>query len=150
MKHHRTETLAQTRDTDSQSGPPESRHANMDIHQQQQFIFFLQTATERHVVRLEERFRGTDNALQHIRDHPDGEGLLMTEFVDALFADFLLYNADGACFVLRSLPNRTVQPPVTADTVEQTLVTMAKQLFTELLLQKTIESLEQRSGYQSI
>jgi hypothetical protein len=39
---------------------------------------------------------------------------------------------------------------VASGNVETMLVEMAKQLFGELMLQKTIESLEQHSGYQSV
>jgi hypothetical protein len=35
-------------------------------------------------------------------------------------------------------------------TVETTLIAMAKRLFADLLLQKTVETLEQHSGYQPV
>ncbi len=121
----------------------------MDLYQQQQFGFFLQTATERYVARLEERCRGADGALESLRQDPNGEGAALDSFTDAVFDDFLLNNVEGACFILQALPKR--QTSITAPgTVETTLIAMAKQLFAELLLQKTIESLEQHSGYQSV
>ncbi len=121
----------------------------MDLYQKQQFGFFLQTATERYVARLEERFRGAEGALEVVKQiSGDGE-VGSREFVDAVFEDFLLNNVEGACFILQSLPQRTVEPH-RPGTVEVTLIEMAKSLFEELLLQKTIESLEQHSGYQSI
>ena len=46
----------------------------MDLYKQQQFGFFLQTATERYVARLEERFRGAEAARQMIAEDPNGEG----------------------------------------------------------------------------
>ena len=119
----------------------------MDLYQKQQFGFFLQTATERFVARLEERFRGADGALEHVR--ADAEAALLTDFTDAVFDDFLLNNVEGACFVLQALATRKVEP-VEGDTVDAILVGMAKKLFAELLLQKSIESLEQHSGYQSV
>ncbi len=42
----------------------------MDLYEKQQFSFFLQTATERCVTRLEERFRGPDAALEHLQADP--------------------------------------------------------------------------------
>ena len=121
----------------------------MDLYQQQQFCFFLQTATERFVARLEERFRGADSALEQIKSDRHSEELRLDEFVDAVFEDFLLNNAAGACFVLQSLAQRTIDS-VEGGSVEATLITMAKRLFRELMLQKTIEALELHSGYQSV
>lgn len=121
----------------------------MDLYQQQQFGFFLQTATERYVARLEERFRGADGALEKLRLDANAEGVWLDEFTEAVFEDFLLNNVGGACFILQSLANRRIEA-TQAGRVEETLVAMAKALFAELLLQKTIESLEQHSGYQSV
>ena len=47
----------------------------MDLHQRQQFDFLLQTATERFVARLEERFRDAEPALVKLRAEPDGDGV---------------------------------------------------------------------------
>lgn len=121
----------------------------MDLYQQQQFGFFLQTATERYVARLEERFRGADGALRNLHDDSDGEGVWLTRFTEAVFEDFLLNNVEGSCFVLMALATRRVDA-TEAGTVEGTVIEMAKKLFAELLLQKTIESLEQHSGYRSV
>jgi hypothetical protein len=122
---------------------------NMDLYQQQQFGFFLQTATERFVARLEERFRGADGALEMLRRDPDAEGVQLHGFTDAVFEDFLLDNVEGSCFILQALAKRNFEAPVEG-TVENTLIIMAKTLFAELLLQKTIELLEQHSGYQPV
>lgn len=121
----------------------------MDLYQQQQFGFFLQTATERYVARIEERFRGPNTALEKVKMDPNAEGVWLDEFVDAVFEDFLLNNIAGACFVLQALAKRNIES-VEPGNVETTLVAMAKKLFSELMLQKTIESLEQHSGYQSV
>ncbi len=121
----------------------------MDLYQKQQFGFFLQTATERFVARMEERFRGADGALKSINESSSGEVALLNDFTDAVFEDFLLNSVEGACFVLQALPTRSVES-VDGGTVEATLISMAKKLFAELLLQKTVESLEQHSGYQSV
>jgi hypothetical protein len=126
----------------------------MDLHQRQQFDFLLQTATERFVARLEERFRGAEPALARLRGSPDGEGVWLGAFVDAIFQDFLLDDVDGGCFVLRSLPKRSVDwqtaALASAGTVEQGVGALARGLFAELLLQKAVEALEQHSGYQPV
>ncbi len=121
----------------------------MDLYKQQQFGFFLQTATERYVARLEERFRGAGGALDALRENAGAEGARLSEFTDAVFEDFLLNNVEGSCFVLQALAKRKVESSH-GDNVETTLINMAKELFAELLRQKTIESLEQHSGYQSV
>jgi len=126
----------------------------MDLHQRQQFDFLLQTATERFVARLEERWRGAESAIEKLRGEPDGEGVWLGTFVDAIFQDFLLDNVDGSCFVLRSLPRRSIESQrsalAAAGTVEQGVAALARGLFAELLLQKAAEALEQHSGYQSV
>ena len=121
----------------------------MELYQQQQFGFFLETATERFVTRLEERFRGPDKALESVQQDPEADGVWLRQFTDAVFDDFLLNNHEGACFVLQSLAKRRVTD-VEAGTVESTLIALAKKLFAELLLQKTVETLEQHSGYQPV
>tara|TARA_R110002049_G_scaffold285698_4_gene466957 strand:+ start:73731 stop:74096 length:366 start_codon:yes stop_codon:yes gene_type:complete len=121
----------------------------MDMYQRQQFGFFLQTATERYVARLEERFRGADGALEILQRSPVADETGLDCFTDAVFEDFLLNNVDGACFILQSLAGRRVES-IESGSVEETLVIMAKTLFADLLLQKTIETLEQHSGYQSV
>ncbi len=124
----------------------------MDLHQRQQFEFLLQTATERFVARLEERHRGPEAAIARMK--ADREKVWATEFVEAIFEDFLLNGADGACFVLRALPKRSIEPHraacEAADTVEDLVVGLAKGLFADLLLAKTFEVLEQHSGYQPV
>ena len=126
----------------------------MDLHQRQQFDFLLQTATERFVARLEERHRGTDAALAVLRGAPAATTAAVDEFVAAIFADFLLDNADGAAFVLRSLPKRSIVAHRGAvagsATVEEALAALARGLFAELLLLKSLEALQQHSGYQAV
>ena len=126
----------------------------MDLHQRQQFDVLLQTATERFVARLEERHRGAEAALVKLRAAPAAEGIWLDDFTAVIFQDFLLDNADGAAFVLRSLPKRPIEGHRAAirdaDTVEAVLVALAKGLFGDLLLRKSLEALEQHAGYQSV
>lgn len=121
----------------------------MDLYARQQFEFFLQTAVERFVERLEQRFRGASGALTALREDPDQESVWLDGFVDAVFEDFLLNNPDGSTFVLRAMPRRST-PPLEAGTVEKVLGELAQRLFRELLLQKSIEALEQHSSYQPV
>jgi hypothetical protein len=124
----------------------------MDLYQRQQFDTLLQTATERFVARLEERHRGAEQALSQLAS--DTKDAWVAQFVEAVFEDFLLNSVDGACFVLRSLPRRPVEPHrgqiAAAGTVEELTLGLAKSLFSELLLRKTVESLEQHVRYQSV
>ncbi|QJW94961.1 hypothetical protein [Frigoriglobus tundricola] len=118
----------------------------MDLHERQQFDFLLVTAVERFVERLEQRNEGAANALARLRADPEQTGVGLTEFVRAVFNDFLLGNPDGACFVLRALPRRRVDRPA-AGTVEEVLMGMAAEAFGGLLKQKTEERLEQHAAY---
>ena len=126
----------------------------MDLHQRQQFDFLLQNATERVVARMEERCRGADAALARLRDDSEAARTSLGDFVAALFLDFLLDNIDGACFVLRSLPRRSIelQRPALqrAGTTEEAMVALARGMFGELLLARALEALEQRAGYQPV
>ncbi len=124
----------------------------MELYERQQFDFLLQAAVERYVERLEQRNQGALNALDRLRQDRDSEGIWMTEFVDAIFEDFLLANSGGAAFLLRSLASRRI-PAVSSkpgQTVEQFLIHSAKAVFTELFLQKTEECLEQHASFEAV
>ncbi len=120
----------------------------MDAHERQQFDFLLATAVERYVERLEQRNEGATNALNRLRQNPEHDGIRLREFVSAVFADFLLDNPDGACFILRALPRRPIDSPP-AGPVGGMLQAMAAAAFGELLRQKTEESLEQHAAYSA-
>jgi hypothetical protein len=126
----------------------------MDLHQRQQFDVLLQTATERFVARIEERHRGAERALEALRADPTATTAALATFVAAIFHDFLLDDADGAAFVLRAVPRRSIAAhrAALADTatVEDLLAALARGLFAELLLTKALESLEQRAGYEAV
>ncbi len=121
----------------------------MDLHERQQFDLLLQLAVERYVERLEQRNEGADNALARMRADPQGEGIWLNQYLEAIFQDFLLNTTDGAAFVLRALPKRKlVAPP--PGTVDSMLAAMARSALGELLRQKTDEELERRSNYQAV
>jgi hypothetical protein len=121
----------------------------MDLHERQQFDLLLQLSVERYVERLEQRNEGAENALYRLRSAPHGEGVWLSQFVDAIFQDFLLNTPDGAAFVLRALSSRRTHAPK-AGTVESMLKNMSENAFADLLRQKTEEELERRMSYQAI
>lgn len=121
----------------------------MDLHERQQFDLLLHTAVERYVERLEQRNEGAENALLRMRANPEGDGIWLSQFVDAIFSDFILKTPDGAAFVLRALPKRTIAAPP-AGTIESMLYAMSASAFADLLRQKTEEELERRSSYQAV
>jgi len=121
----------------------------MELYQKQQFDFLLNTAVERFAERIEQRNQGSLQALKNLRQDPECEGVSLSQFVDALFRDFLLDNADGACFILRALAARRVAHSGSG-TIEEALLSLARSSFAELLKQKTEEALEQRLVFQPV
>jgi hypothetical protein len=121
----------------------------MNLHEQQQFDFLLATAVERYVERLEQRNEGAENALRRLREDPEGEGIWLGRFTEAIFQDFLLDNPAGCCFVLTALARRPAAF-VKGGTVAEVLSQLAKAAFAELLRRKTEEVLEQHVGYQAM
>lgn len=121
----------------------------MHLHEKQYFDFLLATAVERFVERLEQRNEGAENALPRLRDDPNGPGIWLDEYTDAIFRDFLLDNVAGACLVLSALSRRqaAATPP---DRIENTLLLMAKRAFADLLHAKAEEILEQHIAYSSL
>lgn len=118
----------------------------MQLHERQQFDFLLATAVERYVDTLIQRNEGAANALTRLQQNPNGEGIWLDRYVTAIFQDFLLDNAAGACFVLQALARQSARAPA-AGSVETMLLALAKTAFAELLRQKTAEFLEQESMY---
>lgn len=135
----------------------------MQLFEQQQFEFLMQTAVERFVERSEQRFQGAATALERWKQQPQQLADWLGGFCDAIFEDFLLNNADGACFVLRAMaqhqlqvsgsdPADKCQAPAIGEhaTVEGHLIELAKALFRRLLYRKTLETLELHSSYQAV
>src|SRR5271168_4002509 len=100
----------------------------MDLHERQQFDLLLQLSVERYVERLEQRNEGAENALYRLRAAPQGEGIWLSQFVDAIFQDFLLNTPDGAAFVLRAMAQRTVFAPPSG-TIESMLDAIARNAY---------------------
>ena len=122
----------------------------MDLHLRQQFDVLLGTAGEAFVERIVQRCAGQANALAALTRDRNAEGVWLDDFVDALFADQCLDNAEGAAWVLTALKAR----PMTAAregagvaTVEQVLVGQAKAVFADLLHAKVVEAMNRASVY---
>jgi hypothetical protein len=122
----------------------------MELHERQQFDFFFNAAIERFVDRIEQRCGGPVPALARLRESPEAEGVWLSEFVQALFADFLYDNAAGACFILQALARRPspVLDVQTSGSIDATLQSMARAAFGTVLAAKTEEALEQRLAFQ--
>jgi len=117
------------------------------LHEEQQFQFLLFTAVERYTERLEQRCGGSSAALRRLRHEPDGEGIWLTQFAEAIFNDFLLNNAAGACFVLRALSSQPA-PPAAGSTIDAHLQSLARAAFAAVLQSKTEESLERNAMFE--
>jgi len=115
----------------------------MELYKRQQFEFLLVTAVDRYVDRLIQRNQGAETALAKLREAPQGDGIWLDQFVDALFEDFLLNNIGGACFVLQALAKQVVAAPPSGQ-IETVLIAMARDAFSDILRRKTEEVLEQQ------
>jgi hypothetical protein len=128
----------------------------MDVHQRQQFDTLLGDAGEAFVERIVQRCAGQDNALAALSRDRNADGVWLDEFVDAVFADGCLDNAEGAGWVLGALKTRPLDVAALAlpaggsgapATVEQVLVTLAKSAFGDLLHAKVLEAMNRASVY---
>ncbi len=120
----------------------------MELYERQQFDFLLQTSVERYVERIEQRNEGPGNALTRLRADRESPGIWLSQFVDAVFDDFLINNLEGACFVLRALSSRPAPELPAQRSVEKTLLAASKQVFADLFYQKTEECLEQHAAFE--
>ncbi len=118
----------------------------MEAYQRQQFDLLLMMAVDRFVERMVQRCAGAEAALVRLRADPQGEGIWLDRFVQAIFQDFLLDNPAGACFVLQALAGKTIPPPA-AGSIELMLQTMARRAFADVLALRSEEALEQMIGY---
>lgn len=112
----------------------------MDSYQHRQFDVLLHSTADRFAGRITRRVDSPTVALARLRDEPEGEGVWLREFVDAVFAEFRLDDVAGAAFVLQALRKRLV---TTEETVSDMLLRLAKDVFAELLTAKTVEALTQ-------
>lgn len=119
----------------------------MNIHERQQFDFFLLTAGERFMERIQQRCGTPEEAARRLENAPDGEGIWLTQFVEALFRDFLLDNPEGACWALCAMEKQKLPadlPP--QPTVNATLGALARHCYASLLRRKCLEAFEQAAN----
>ncbi|MFN8195222.1 MAG: hypothetical protein U0R80_13180 [Nocardioidaceae bacterium] len=128
----------------------------MDLHLRQQFDTLLGTAGESFIERIVQRCAGQDQALALLTRDRNAEGVWLDEFVDALFADQCLDNAEGSAWVLTALQQRPIQVDRVeirgasspgATQVGHVLVSLAKAAFADLLYAKVLESMNRASVY---
>jgi hypothetical protein len=118
----------------------------VDAYLRQQFDVLLLTAADRFTERIVQRCGGYHNAQQQLRTDPDGPGSWLSEFVDAVFAESCLDDVAGACFVLQAAPKQNVNIQSEA-TVTDVVLSLAKDVFTTLLLTKVTEALDRAERY---
>jgi hypothetical protein len=119
----------------------------MDLHEQEYVNLLLTMAVERFSERVVQRNGGIENALRRLRANPDGEGVWISEFVQAFFRDLLLDNPAGYCLVLEALSNERLSfSPWNGEErnrIGDVLHHMAIRSFAAVLQRKTGEALEQ-------
>ena len=122
----------------------------LPLHEEQQFHFLLFTAVERYTERLELRCGGSTAALLRLRAEPEGEGIWLTQFAEAILNDFLLNNVAGACFILQALAAQPMPSVELAATkIDAHLQTLALASFARILRAKTDESLERNAVFEA-
>lgn len=118
----------------------------MDPYQRQQFDVLLYTAARNLAERIVQRCAGQANAVRQLRADPQGEGIWLDQYVDAVFAESCLDDVAGAAFVLQALHKR--QAVIAGDgSIGDILVRLAKSAFAELLAAKTVEAMERAERY---
>lgn len=115
----------------------------MELYLRQQFDLLLHEATTSFAERCTHRCGGADQAVAALRQDPDADTLHRAEFVAAFFAEHLLDNTAGHCFVLESLARRTL-PPDPGGHVADVLARQAATAFADVLTGRTIQALEQQ------
>ena len=118
----------------------------MDVHQQQQFELLLGQSGESFIERIVQRCAGQENALRLLKEDRNSEGVWLDDFVDALFADWCLDNAEGATFILCALQRRPIEIDASG-TVADVLLRAAKSAYADLLHSKVLESMSLASVY---
>lgn len=111
------------------------------------FDLVLMSSQDRLFERAAARFGGEDAALARLKSPDDSVEQLVADFVDALFGDFGIADAAGACFVLQGLQRQRVAIASFDGPIEGLLVKVAKDAFSALLVRKTVETAELSMSY---
>ncbi len=129
----------------------------MEPYRRQQFDALLHTAVERYVETLVQRCEGARRARDLLLGDPGDERVRLGEFVDAVFADFLLDGPAGACFVLEALGSRPWPAGIDeagetgsggSTRVADVLDRAARRVFGSLLAAKTDEALQHQIMFE--
>jgi hypothetical protein len=120
----------------------------MEPFLREQFDLLLQEATGNFVERIAHRCGGPEVALERLQHDPESEGVHTAEFVDAFFAEHLLDNTSGACFVLDALERRTV-PADPGGQVSEVLARLSRAAFAELLVRQSAQLLQRSLAFQA-
>jgi len=115
----------------------------MEAHLRVQFDLLLHETTQNFAERLVHRCGGAEPALDGLRADPEGDGVWLSQFVDAVFSEHLLGDSSGACFVLEALDRRTL-PPDPGGPVGEVLGRLARAAFAQILSAQTAQALQRQ------
>lgn len=118
----------------------------MEIFEKRLFEEVLNMAVSRFGERVTQRCQGADRAVQLLKSDPEAEGVWLSQFIENFFMDNMLNTSGGAAFILQALERRKVGGHYEGPLVE-VMQRMAREVFSELVKLKTIESLEQAIAY---
>ena len=110
------------------------------------FDALLAEATGNFTERIVHRCGGPEAALAQLSDDPEGEGVRRSEFVATFFAENLLDNPGGHCFVLEALSRRTVAAD-SGGPVSQVLARLATAAFADVLTRQTSQLIQRQQFY---
>ena len=118
----------------------------MEDFARQHFDLLLQESADNLADRAVHRCGGEAQALAQLRDDPEGEGVWLADFVGATFAEHLLDNPAGACFVLEALARRLL-PADDGGPVPEVLQRLARAAFGEVVAGQAAQVLQRRMAF---
>jgi hypothetical protein len=117
----------------------------MDLFAQQHFDAILRDAAGNFAERCVYRCGGAAAASAVLAEDP--RALDLDSFVGAFFAENLLEDSAGACFVLQALERRTV-PSDSGGPVAEVLARLARAAFADVLVAQASQVLQQQQIYE--
>lgn len=116
----------------------------MEMFARQHFDVLLREAAGNFAERCVYRCGGSQQAVTVLAEDPASLGV--TAFVDAVFAENLLEDTAGACFVLEALERRQA-PADDGGPVAEVLGRQARAVFADVLIVQTTQILQQNQIY---
>jgi hypothetical protein len=116
----------------------------MELFARQHFDTLLREAAGNFAERCLYRAGGPDAALAALAGDPDSLG--RADFVAAFFAENLIEDTAGACFVLEALERRVV-PADPGGAVSEVLARLAREAFSDVLTVQTSQVIQQQQIY---